>query len=85
MRLLVQDWEEMERGWGSRPDGYSLHLDDEDRKRFIKAYWDKMPNHVPDEYSTPYGEPYWKDITDSALLAELEASENGIRKYRWNH
>jgi hypothetical protein len=34
--VIRQEWEESERGWGCRPDGYSLHLDKEDRNTYIK-------------------------------------------------
>jgi hypothetical protein len=33
--VVYQSWLESERGWGVRPDGYSLHLSLGDRKRFI--------------------------------------------------
>jgi len=56
-QVIRQDWLESERGWGFRPDGYSLHLTEEDRKSYIKAYWDRMPDQVPDEYSRPSGDP----------------------------
>ena len=56
-QVVRQNWEESERGWGVRPDGYSLHLTLSDRHQFIKEYWDTMPNYVPDTYSRPEGEP----------------------------
>ena len=47
--VIKQLWEESERGWGIRPDGYSLHLNNEDRKQFIKEYWALLPDGpVPD-------------------------------------
>ena len=62
--VVVQKWEESERGWGVRPDGYTIHLTEADRKAFIKAYWDRMPYEVPDEYSRPSGQPYLADVED---------------------
>jgi len=55
--VLAQNWTESERGWGMRPDGYSIHLTKEDVKKYIDAYWKRMPAAVPDEYSFPDGEP----------------------------
>jgi len=79
--VIVQKWEESERGWGTRPDGYSLHLTDEDRRAFIKEYWGRMPDEAPDEYSRPDGTPYrWS--ADEATHAEVRASRNGVRRYR---
>jgi len=50
------DWLESEAGWGTRPDGYSLHLTSEDADTYIQKYWDGMPNAVPAEYSRPIGQ-----------------------------
>jgi hypothetical protein len=56
-QVIRQDWTESECGCGTRPDGYSLHLNEDDRKAYIEAYWAQMPNQVPDEYSRPSGNP----------------------------
>lgn len=51
------DWEESERGWGSRPDGTSLHKSKEEVDSFINHHWERYSNiygdTVPDEYSRP--------------------------------
>lgn len=77
--VIVQKWEESERGWGTRPDGFSLHLTDADRKSYIEEYWDRMPNSIPDEYSRPNGTPY-KATVDAATFDRVKASKNGIRR-----
>ena len=77
---ICQKWEESERGWGTRPDGFSLHLSFESLKRYIKRYWDSMPDYAPDEYSRPNGEPYPVGVSDE-IFSELETSEDGIRYY----
>lgn len=89
--VVVQKWEERERGWGSRPDGYSVHLSDADRKAYIDDYWAKMPDKVngmaPDEYSTPDGSPYLADITEGQeeeFLAQI-AGKKGLRFYDRNY
>lgn len=66
--VICQKWEESERGWGVRPDGYSLHLTLGDCKSYIKAYWKKMPDAVPDEYSRPSGDPYECEIDNKIYL-----------------
>ncbi len=53
--VVRQDWLESEAGWGVRPDGYTLHLSEEDRELFIEEYWAGMPDAVPSEYSRPCG------------------------------
>jgi hypothetical protein len=67
--VVVQKWEESERGWGVRPDGYSLHKDEAARSRFIRAYWDTMPKETPDEYSRPAGKPYMAEVTPEEYAA----------------
>jgi hypothetical protein len=75
--LIVQKWEESERGWGTRPDGYSLHCSLSDRATFIRKYWDGMPDEVPDEYSRPCGAPYaWN--ADEETYKKVQESTNGI-------
>ena len=55
--VWVLEWEESERGWGCRPDGYSVHASKADCRNFVAAYWAGMPDRVngeaPDEYSRP--------------------------------
>ena len=46
-QIIYVGWEESERGWGTRPDGCSLHISEEDYHKFIRAYWDKQPAEVP--------------------------------------
>lgn len=74
--VLCQKWEESERG-GTRPDGYSLHVDELALKKFIDAYWDRMPDRVPDEYSRPDGTPYWCEV-DAEAYEKVVASTNGV-------
>jgi len=75
--VICQKWEESERGWGQRPDGYSLHLTEEDRVAYIKAYWEVMPSDVPDEYSRPCGDPFVCEVDKDT--AEQLVFMNGIR------
>lgn len=75
--VVRQDWLESERGWGCRPDGYTLHLTKSDRDAFVKAYWDRMPDEVPDEYSRPEGQPTLVDV-DEATYEKVKASKNGM-------
>ena len=51
--VICQDWTEHERGWGSRPDGYTLHLTLKDRTTFVKGYDEQYNNKdvAPDEYT----------------------------------
>ena len=55
--IVYVSWEESEAGWGTRPDGCSLHLTREDYERYLKNHWAHMPDEVPDEYTRPAGKP----------------------------
>ncbi len=81
-KVFVQLWEESERGWGARPDGFSLHLSQDHRDKYIKEYWDGMPPSAPDEYSRPLGNPYTVTLRgDSQLYKTLAKSKCGFRDY----
>lgn len=55
--LYAIEWVEHERGWGSRPDGFSLHRSQEEAAKFVKDFYEKQPkDYVPDEYSRPCNE-----------------------------
>lgn len=55
--IICQDWEESERGWGVRPDGFTLHLTMEDRDAYVKGYNQTFNNEAeaPDEYTRTSG------------------------------
>ena len=78
--VVVQKWEESESGWGTRPDGFSLHLTDADRAAYERDYWAKMPDEAPDEYSRPAGTPYRAKV-DAETFTKVKASKNGIRGF----
>lgn len=64
MKAIIQQAEESERGWGVRPDGCTIHLDDEARKKFWQKYYDTLPKFAPDEHSRPSAPPYVVEIPD---------------------
>jgi hypothetical protein len=81
--VVYVSWEESERKWGIRPDGCSLHLTEEDFRKFQKEYWSSMPDEVPDEYSRPADSPIlayasrklYEKIRDSESLRLSETQE----------
>jgi len=60
------DWEESERGWGVRPDGYSLHLTLNDWNKFYVEFISTQPkDYVPDEYTrTSWEVPKLVEVTE---------------------
>lgn len=79
-KAICQKWEESERGWGTRPDGYTLHLNLEDMEKFIEEYWAGMPDQAPSEYSRPCGTPY-ACIVDLKTYEEIKSTKHGLSHY----
>lgn len=75
--VLVQEWEESERGWGVRPDGCSLHVSEEDRRLHIRLYYARLPDHAPDSYSRVTGSPYFAIVNDDVYKRIVEAKPAG--------
>jgi len=74
LAVVRVDWIESERGWGTRPDGYSLHATTKEAEHYINDYWSKMPDEVPDEYSRP-GEPRLVEV-DEKTHEEVQKKRN---------
>ncbi len=78
--IVCQLWTESEAGWGQRPDGYSLHLNNTQRLQYIKKYNDSLPPRVngqpPSVYSFADGNGYLVDVEDE-LFTKIEQSQNG--------
>lgn len=75
--VIIQPWTESERGWGQRPDGYSLHKTSEDRTKFIVEFNSHLPVEVPDEYSFANGPAKIISVTED-IYKKICASEDGI-------
>lgn len=77
-------WTESEAGWGCRPDGASLHLTQDDVQKYIKKYWDGMPDKVPHEYSRPDSSRGKLVKVSSKLHKQIkESKRHGVRL--WQH
>lgn len=67
--VLAQDWEESERGWGVRPDGFTLHLTLEAHKAYVEAFWKRqkalLGDSTPDEYTRTCGEPKLVEVNET--------------------
>ena len=68
-KVILQFWEESERGWGVRPDGCSIHLDSNERNSYINSIYSDRGSLVPDEY----------EIKLSTLLKILKYGGRGIK------
>lgn len=77
--VVCQLWEESEAGWGTRPDGWTVHKDLADHKAFVKEYWDKMPKGpAPPEYTRTDGNPFSMELAETdELYIKMLKSKNG--------
>jgi hypothetical protein len=80
-----QQWEESERGWGVRPDGYSLHPSREAAERFLQKFAADRAKEsrenggqVPDEYTRPSGEMYECFVSDKIHAVLVASEHNGV-------
>jgi hypothetical protein len=77
--IVVQKWEESEAGWGTRPDGWTMHLNMEAHAAYMKQFTeDQRADYartgvVPDEYTKSSGDPYPMDV-DEATYEKIKAS-----------
>ncbi|NCQ51521.1 hypothetical protein GW796_06425 [archaeon] len=62
--LYAIEWEESERGWGTRPDGFSFHRSVEEAEEYLKDFISKQPKEVPDEYSRPVGKAKLMEVSE---------------------
>ncbi|MHA1482453.1 MAG: hypothetical protein ACTSQA_03315 [Candidatus Heimdallarchaeaceae archaeon] len=75
--VIIEGWVESEAGWGTRPDGATIHLTKEDSENYIAGYWDTMPDKTPSEYSRPNGVTKVAKVSDD-LYKRVKATENGL-------
>lgn len=76
--VICQPWWEKEKGWGERPDGWTMHANEEDRQAFIDAYWGRMPDKVPNEYSYPDGDGFLIEVDDATYQVVCGDKRRGV-------
>lgn len=81
--LYCISWTEYERGWGSRPDGITLHRTKEDAEEFAYTYLHKnnKSNYVPDIYSIPNGDAKLIEVSEALFKVMHSANAKG----KWFH
>lgn len=79
--VICQKWEESERGWGTRPDGFSLHVSVQALESFLRQVYAARAEvaAVPDEYDRPDGTPYEVQVSEE-VYNDLVA-RGGSRRY----
>lgn len=86
-KVILQIWEESERGFGTRPDGCSMHIDLKERENYIRSIYNirKTDASIPNEYDRIVGEGVEAFIEDS--LYTLVEKDKSIRltQYQMNN
>ncbi len=79
--VFVQNWEESERGWGTRPDGFTVHVDGAQLAAYVRWHnqtYNNLPE-APDEYTRTSGEPIEVEV-DSELFDRIKSATLVKRK-----
>ena len=65
-KVVIQNWEESERGWGTRPDGFTIHIDKDQHAKYVAWYYKTFNNKssAPDEYTRVCGDPIEVEVSD---------------------
>jgi hypothetical protein len=71
-KVILQLWEESERGWGVRPDGCSLHTDLIERDGYLKSIYDDRGEEVPYEYDRIVGGSIYAFVDDDLFKSLSE-------------
>lgn len=79
-QVLVQKWEEAERGMGTRPNGFSLHLSLDSLHKYAIEQLKKITDPALDEYSKPAGTSYVAGVSD-AVVQQIAKTGDGLRFY----
>ena len=86
-KIVLQLWEESGRGFGTRPDGCSIHMDVVERDRYVEYIYSSRrgSTSVPDEYERIVGGPVEAYIDD--YMFDMLKSEKSIRlaQYQMNN
>jgi len=85
VEVFVIAWEESERGWGTRPDGISIHKTKDDAAKYIASYWRRMNSQygssAPDEYERPVSEKPRSILVEESVALQI----NGFGKRVYRH
>jgi hypothetical protein len=80
-KVVLQFWEESIRGKSPIQDGCSIHLDTQERIKYINSIYDgRNENNIPDEYERTVGDELVAFIEDS--LFEKLTKDKSIRIYQ---
>jgi hypothetical protein len=85
-KCVFQLWEESERGWGVRPDGCSIHLDDNELNTFLQNTYKSRGDEIPNEYDRIVGsriecfisDNLYDNLLESGTIRLFESEKNNL-------
>lgn len=77
----LQYWEESERGWGTRPDGCSLHLTMDDLHKYVSNVYSIRTGDVPHEYDRTIGSPIEVKVSNELYKILIEDTNARLFEY----
>ena len=88
-KVILQLWEESERGFGTRPDGCSIHIDSDNRNNYIKSIYDSRKDEVPNIYDKIIGseleafidDDLFKKLNEEKSIRLIEPELNNLIKF----
>jgi hypothetical protein len=63
-KCVFQFWEESDKNKGVTPDGCSIHIDLDERERFLNDFYNRLSNKVPNEYERILGKEIYCFVSD---------------------
>lgn len=85
-KILLQFWEESERGWGVRPDGASLHINVESYRKYLNDIYDNRDTQeVPNEYDRVVGPVIETIVSDDIYNIVLSERNLRLPQYQLNN
>jgi len=84
--VVLETWTESEQGWGTRPDGVTIHLNEDDYKKFVENYWEREKartgGKTPYEYTRNDQSPRTVFVSDS-VYKKLKKKKNNFGLRFW--
>jgi hypothetical protein len=87
-RVWMQIWEISRKNKDILSDGVSIHLNNDEHKKFIDSVYSKRNGEVPDEYDRPVGglieifieDTLYQTVTESGSVRLSEVEKNNLLK-----
>lgn len=78
--VIVQNWEESERGWGTRPNGFTVHISHAQHQLYVAWYYATFNNcaRTPEAYTRVAGDSLEIEVPHAVFSAIAAKSTTWI-------